>query len=108
MLSNLIFDKNYSSRAMASARPTLAWVQFAQNGPEFVPSTQTCFEGGIGFNPRVSERSAGSIVTREQYEALEVYDDRVNHCWEMPCNVVLRSCMQNGKCVRAKSFFLTR
>jgi len=91
-LEHLIAQKNCSAAPANSAAASGAWRELMTNGVDFVPSTQTCFEGGVGFMPRVSARCAGAVCYDYPPPPKEVAcdDGAPNNCWEQPCNVLLR------------------
>ncbi len=116
MLSSLIRQKNCAPEPAAAAMPSVAWREVMCHGIERVDSNQTCFEGGIGWRPNISDRSAGQISWKKKERAMPEFElyDGPNFCWEMPCNVVLRkrkiceSCGKDCVCGRESSFFIFR
>lgn len=110
-MNSLIYQKNYDFEPAGAACAAAPWSSFIHRGVECVPSTQTCFRGGVGFRPRVADRAAGALCCCpkpiEKVPEFELYDGP-DYCWEMPCNVVVRKENSECGCRNAKGYHMYR
>lgn len=105
-----LLEFTHSTAPQNGVIPNRAWRTFMDNGgPEFVPSRQTCFYGGISSSPHVSERKAGAIYTLpEQALADTCPEIAPNVCFAYPPNVFKRKMCACGFCVRRNDINLYR